>query len=129
MADPVVFEEANTDLRGGSTGAMDLRVWMAQDRSRTIACVAFSPEELAEINKTGRAWVSVQGAWPPMAIMGCSPFIRGSEADALMVLQDKAASLERIDKRLNELPESFFEGDNLVAQMMRDLRAEASHAR
>jgi hypothetical protein len=129
LADPVVFEEANTDLRGGSTGAMDIRVWMSFDRTRTIACVAFTPDEMAEVNRTGRCWISVAGGWPPLSIMGRNPFVRGDEASHLMVLEDKARSLSRIDARLAELPESFFEGDNSVAKLMRDLRDEASHAR
>ena len=55
-----------------------LSVWRgaaADGKPIVVSCWKPTPEELEEINRTGRIWVVILGyTMPPIAPLGCNPF-------------------------------------------------------
>ena len=89
MAFPCGFEGENCVLgkprEVGGTNVEALSVLKTTLRSSgldcVISCFKVTAEELAEITKTGRIWVTVLGkTMPPIAIDGLKPF--GGSVDA-----------------------------------------------
>lgn len=127
MANCISFPEANSDLRGGDTGAMDIRVW--RDGTRVIECWMFDPQEIAQINETGKFWVTIHTTViPPLSISGTTPFVHGDAATEELVKQEKFTALKNIQTKLHALGPEWFQGDSIFAQTLRELREEASHA-
>lgn len=54
-----------------------------------ISCWELTPEELKEINETGKVWLSVFGQiTPPVCVMGNIPFYRVSNQEAGVVVRE-----------------------------------------
>lgn len=82
MAVPTDFRGSNTVLGRPATMTDDqcealnvLRTITEDGFPVTISCWKVTAEELAEINKTGRIWLSVVGTTtPPVVVLGQCPF-------------------------------------------------------
>jgi len=76
MAEPIEFAEANATFKGDGTKRLkDLRCHI--DGNVTISCWKLSPEEIAEIVKTGVVWLGQMNygkQLQPQAVWGDSPF-------------------------------------------------------
>lgn len=125
MAEFTAFPLSNTILRGNGDNVKDIPVWRDEVRRIFIGKVAFDPKELEEIAKTGAAWVQVLGGWPPMLVSGLPLLVTGEEADVQMRLEEAEKTVKGIRDALAQFPPSMFDGENIVAEMMRKLRAEA----
>lgn len=77
MADIVKFPEANTTYVG--TGCLDLPVFREVDENGStilISCWQLSPEEMAEVARTGRIYLHIWGGQqPPVYVNGHRPFV------------------------------------------------------
>lgn len=92
---PTSFDEAEDVLGrpqgGGHEDVEPLAVCRTyqEDDAKTpvvISCWKCTAEELAEINRTGRVWVSVKGqTMPPIAVLGRSPFEYGQDSTIPMI--------------------------------------------
>ena len=89
MAAPIHFPEANAVLVGSPEDkaagiVLDLPTHRYQDldgNRHVISCWRFTPEELAEIARTGCAWLHSWGhTHPPVSIGGTTPFVGGGDA-------------------------------------------------
>jgi len=84
MAQPQNFEHANFtwDTPQGEDPAKvePMRVW--RNGALSVSCWRLSAEELAEINRTGRVWLLVTGAHPPVVVQGNDPFVAQPEVPA-----------------------------------------------
>ncbi len=78
----VAFDEENAVLDRPPHMTADecdpLPVWlgMASNIPLIISCYKMTAEELAEINRTGRVWLTVVGrGMPPVLLQGQNPFV------------------------------------------------------
>ena len=78
---PKEFKQVNTKLTKpdapGFDDCGDMPSCRTQDengREITISCWTPTPEELAEIIKTGSVWLIVWGGQPPVCVTGIAPF-------------------------------------------------------
>jgi len=82
MGQPIAFEGSNVGMRApeGAENVQDMQVY--RTRHSCVSCWTFSPEELAEINQTGRVFLSVLagGQQPPVYV--------GSESTCREVMVD-----------------------------------------
>lgn len=83
MAEPVAFPESNLTLVGSPEDraagtVLDLPTHRYRDldgHPHVISCWKLSPDELAEIVRTGLVWFHSWGeTHPPISIQGASPF-------------------------------------------------------
>lgn len=79
---PVDFPESNLTLikpdNMTDEECSSLKVWRGE--GMFVSCWEPTSEELAEINKTGKIWLSVWGdTTPPIAAMGINPFLPTKE--------------------------------------------------
>ena len=77
MAEPTDFPESNSALLAppGADSVVDLPVHRSD--GGLISCWRVTPEEIAEIAKTGVVWLHVLGAThPPLAVRGTGPFMK-----------------------------------------------------
>lgn len=78
MAIPASFQESNMVLNPPEGMTLDqcsvlsvLRAFTPNMEPVVVSCWKLTPEELAEINRTGRVWVTVWGiTMPPIAVDG-----------------------------------------------------------
>lgn len=76
MAEPTPFLEQNMVLKpaaGDEDHVSDLPAHY-DDSGIFISSWKLSPEEIAEITRTGVVWLHVWGRHPPIAVTGFSPF-------------------------------------------------------
>lgn len=128
MALPCTFIGATTTIGGGNTGATDIPAHIDVENRVIYTCWRYSPEEVAEIMKHGQCWIRIHGAIPPMYVMGIDPFVINEEAEKqeeIRNLQNRSERLAVLETEIRSLPPSFFEGENVVAALLRRLRAEA----
>ncbi len=82
MGAPTHFEGANVLMKApeGAENVQDMHVY--RTRHSCVSCWTFTPEELAEINRTGRVFLSVlaAGQQPPVYV--------GSESTCREVMVD-----------------------------------------
>lgn len=81
---PVPFKESNLNMGAGDNPntedlpvAISLNSEMSEGRQIpfVVSCWKPTPEELAEINRTGEVWISTMGVPPPpVCLMGHNPF-------------------------------------------------------
>ncbi len=76
---PIPFKESNLNLGAGDNpNTDDMPVAISVDSEAipmVVSCWKLSPEELAEINRTGEIWPAVMGhRTPPISIMAFNPF-------------------------------------------------------
>jgi hypothetical protein len=82
MAFPTNFDESNCVLDAPPGMSEDqcaplcvLRAVASNGVPVVISCWKLTPEELVEINRTGRVWLSILGVtMPPAVILGTKPF-------------------------------------------------------
>jgi hypothetical protein len=82
MAVPASFEESNAvlgkpaDMSADECEALSvLRVQYPDGKIAVVSCWKLTAEELAEINRTGRVWLTIMGVtMPPAFIGGTKPF-------------------------------------------------------
>jgi len=86
---PIEFPEANKTLTAPPDleGCMDLPVF--NDRVASVSCWQPTPDELDEINATGKVWLSVFAgeSAPPVWVSGHYPFITQEQVDQLNAQQ------------------------------------------
>jgi hypothetical protein len=88
MATPVIFPEQNDVLKaqpGTESWVMDLPIFrqglsFTADGQRldqcVVSCWELTPEELAEVQRTGRLYIQAFGrTHPPVSVHGASPFV------------------------------------------------------
>ena len=82
MAKPVKYSHTNVAWYGdGDTGALPAY----RDDKGSTSCWELSEEELAEVNLTGKVWLTVWGAWhPSVYIDGKFPFEEDEEENKVM---------------------------------------------
>ncbi|GAA4362120.1 hypothetical protein GCM10023185_29740 [Hymenobacter saemangeumensis] len=88
MATPVQFDEANTVLRaapGTESWVRDLPIYRQYadgvNDQCVVSCWELSPEEQAEVARTGRVYFQCFGTThPPVSIWGTTPFRQPEEA-------------------------------------------------
>lgn len=80
MAVPASFDGADTvldkpaDMSYEECGVLAVRRGAIQDQPVVLSCWKLTPEELAEIIKTGRVWLLVLGyTMPPVEVCGIDP--------------------------------------------------------
>ena len=85
MAEPASFAESN-DYLGPPPGVGEEdcqslaigRAVLPNGQAVVISCWKLTAEELEEVNRTGRVWLSVWGhTMPPAVICGKKPFYEG----------------------------------------------------
>lgn len=112
MAKPVIFPESNFTLLGGETGALDLHCYRDPEQGRFISCWELSAEELAEVAKTGRVFISVySGCTAPPVWVGGNPFITPEEIaeNYFMVKVLRESDRREVDALVpNRLREAYF---------------------
>lgn len=88
MAEPVGFEGANQVFAApeGSTNCIDLETH--SDGQAVTSCWRLSPEELAEVARTGVVWlrVAMNGRTPPVYVSG----------EALLMIGDRPSRAEPV---------------------------------
>ncbi|MNU79252.1 hypothetical protein D3C71_688630 [compost metagenome] len=93
MAYPIQFKGANTVMRApeGAENVQDMHVF--RTRHSCVSCWQFTPEEILEINRTGKVFLSVLmgGAQPPVYV--------GSESETRGVLIDFGPVWDREEQR------------------------------
>jgi hypothetical protein len=82
MALPVDFPEKNfvKQAPANMPDCRPLPCWI--DDTQVVSCWEFSPEELAEIARTGKMYISVLApvSTPPMWLTGLNPFVQPEPA-------------------------------------------------
>lgn len=75
MAEPISFPEANWQ-RVASEGEQVVAVVPCFiDANQVLTCWQLSPEEIAEVVRTGKIWLGIVGdSTPPAWIQGTTPF-------------------------------------------------------
>ena len=81
MARPVQFPEANFTWKGWPADDDEIEVEdLPAYRTKyglTISCWELSPEEIAEVARTGKVWINVYAkTHPPVSVGGHLPFDR-----------------------------------------------------
>ena len=128
MALPCTFIGATTTIWGGDTGATDIPAHIDVENRVIYTCWRYSPEELAEIVKHGQSWIRIHGSLPPMHVTGIDPFCHDVDAEnqeEIRRLQHRSEKLSVVEAEIRNLHPTFFEGDNVVAALLRRLRAES----
>ena len=74
MATPVTFPESNFVWTGPSADIGDLPAYRDTVNQETISCWELTEDELAEVARTGRVWLSVWYRHPPVTVGGHNPF-------------------------------------------------------
>lgn len=86
MAKPIQFKEQTAVYKAPpdmGSDCEDLHVFRGSDGkyNHIISCWELDEQELAEVAKTGKVWVSILGmTQPPIAIMGSKPILVPTEA-------------------------------------------------
>lgn len=82
MAFASSFDESNEalDAPPGMSGMVEplsvLRLIYPNGMPFVLSCFKVTPEELAEINRTGRIWLGIMGqTMPPAFVSGVKPFM------------------------------------------------------
>ena len=85
MAKFVEFPEANMVWKGDGKDVGDLPAHRTEvplsggTGTLSISCWELSPDELAEVQRTGQVWLHSYGRHQPVLIMGTCPFQRNGE--------------------------------------------------
>lgn len=80
MAQPVDFKGSNCKLRGNTENIGDLPVF--RNGVCSVSCWRLSPDEMAEINRTGVAYLAVFfGSTQPPVHLGSETEVRAVTAD------------------------------------------------
>ena len=85
---PASFDESNgvLDKPDGMTydECQVLSTWRGESTDGlplVVSCWKMTPEELAEVNRTGRVWLLVYGeTMQPSVVEGCKPFVSGESS-------------------------------------------------
>lgn len=86
---PSSFDESNTYLSApnGMPDCLPLSCYIGNDDTKhpvIISCFKLTKEELEEINKTGRVWLTVAGqTMPPVVLSGISPWRKKAQDDSI----------------------------------------------
>ena len=90
-----------------------------------VECWMLDEEEMAEVVKTRKIWVQINGPVPAMSVTALSPMIydeQATERDQLIELAKRYRAFQEIIKTV---PDHFFQGENVFAETMRKIRVEA----
>ena len=85
MAKGVEFDQQNFVWKGNEDqggNVYDLPAHVEQDPSGntcSTTCWQLTPEEKEEVLRTGKVWLHVWGAHPPLCVNGSDPFKHGAQ--------------------------------------------------
>ena len=84
MAEPIEFEQQNAIFTKPEDMTDDecVSLHVFQSETQIISCWQLTEDEMIEVAKTGKIYLSVMGqAQPPVCVLGESPFIDEVEKD------------------------------------------------
>lgn len=126
---PIVFPEANGMLEGWTEPPVaDLATLTLEDR--VISCWRIeTPEELAEVNRTGLVWLQCLGhTHPPIAVHGDSPFQTGHfQEEANRPFLNLVAERDRLAARVAELEAMYVRDMDALGKTAADFEAQRDY--